>query len=299
MRTTLLTLVLTGLLLTVPGANADSLQTYPISDGTFLIDWRSDFSVREQQKLRDWLRLMGDSVTLLHGEWPRKQIRIALQKHSRSQAVAFGRVLRGRPQGIQFYVNPDRPLEEFLASWTPYHEFAHLFIPYPGRPDIWFSEGLASYYQNILQVRAGQLTAGEARDKFAAAFQRGQDDDAHGDLTLGELSAEMRKRHAFMRVYWSGALYFLEADLTLRTQQKPTTLDNVLRAYNQCCLPVSGIRRGKKLAAEFDRLAGSTVFTELYAKYEISRAIPAWQTLLEKAWSAGLLVWPQELHAVE
>ncbi len=274
----------------LPGtAAAAQLKSFTVEQGTFLLDWRDEFSAAEQQQLRDWLKHMGAAITTLHGQWPRDTIRIAFKAYRSSGPVPFGRILRNRPEGILFYVNPARPLQEFVNDWTAYHEFSHLFIPYPGRADAWFSEGLASYYQNILQVRAGVLSADAAYDRYAAAFQRGADDNAHADLTLAELSAAMMQRRAFMRVYWSGALYFLEADLLLRAAEQPQTLDDVLRAYNRCCLPEGEERRARDLAAEFDRIAATDVFSALLQKYTASRSIPDWSDLLNRARSIGLL----------
>jgi len=290
---------MTLLLLSGGNAHANELQSFPLEDGTFLIDWRDEFSAAQKQTVSDWLRHMGSSISLLHGTWPRERIRIALEKYSSSEAVIFGRILRRRPEGILFYVNPDRPLQEFVNSWTPYHELAHLFIPYPGRTDVWFSEGLASYYQNILRLRAGVLTTDEVITRFEAAFKRGDQDDEHADLTLGELSRDMRAKRAFMRVYWSGALYFMEADLALRQLAQPMTLDDVLRRYNDCCLPEGEIRRGRSLAADFDRLSNSSLFTDLYNKYENSHAMPAWQTLLKQAKDSGLLAAPSATTSVK
>ncbi|MGI9292288.1 MAG: hypothetical protein ACR2QG_13575, partial [Gammaproteobacteria bacterium] len=137
-----------------------------------------------------------------------------------------------------------------------------------------------SYYQNILQLRAGLLTPAETRQKFSAAFKRGYDDANHADLTLGELSPAMRERRAFMRVYWSGALYFMEADIRLRRLNNPTTLDDVLRDFGSCCLTAGGRWNGLRIAREFDTLAGADVFVPLYQRFEQSRAIPEYQAIL-------------------
>ena len=40
---------------------------------------------------------------------------------------------------------------DLRTDWTASHEFAHLLLPYVS--DKWVSEGVASYYQNVLQAR--------------------------------------------------------------------------------------------------------------------------------------------------
>jgi hypothetical protein len=278
---------------------ASHLEEFHTTRGTYLIDWRGEFTPSQQDKLRTWLNDIGATVSLLHGTWPRQRIRIAFKPNSYPAPLPFARVLRNNPEGVLFYVNPERPLNEFITDWTAYHELSHLFIPYPGKADVWFSEGLASYYQNVLQVRAGLLTPEQAIARFDAAFTRGSNDADHADLTLGELSANMRNQHAYMRVYWSGALYFLEADLQLRASDNASSLDDVLRDYGACCLIGGSEVPGRQIAAEFDRIAGKTLFVPLYDRYEASRALPGWQSLLESLRSAEILTVPEPDNPVK
>ena len=58
-------------------------------------------------------------------------------------------------------VNPESSMQEITNDWTAFHELSHLLIPYRGHGDLWFSEGLATYYQNIIQARAGVLSEAE------------------------------------------------------------------------------------------------------------------------------------------
>lgn len=259
---------------------AIAAEIHTAGGAKLIIEWRGEFSNEERQKLKSWMDSVMETVRLLHGEPPRPEIRIAFKPYSSRSPVPFARVLRNDPEGVLFYVNPAYPLEDFVSDWTAYHELGHLFIPYPGIADVWFSEGLASYYQNILQLRAGLMTPEETRNRFQAAFERGRKDDKHTDLTLGELSPVMRERLAFMRVYWSGALYFMEADIQLRRLDNPITLDDVLREYGQCCLTAPGRQDGLRIAREFDSITGEPVFVPLYESYELSSAIPDYEPVL-------------------
>lgn len=284
MRMFSLALILLALLSPTAALQAEPRERLAVSEGTYLIDWQGEFTAPQQDKLRTWLTTVSSSISMLHGSWPSDVIRIELKPVDYAAALPFATVLRGRPEGVLFYVNADRPLDEFIADWTTYHELSHLFIPYPGKPDLWFSEGLASYYQNILQVRAGLLTPAETRERFTAAFGRGAADTDDADLTLTQLSQQMRKRGGFMRSYWSGALMFLEADIALRERAaqpgRPASLDDVLRAYGDCCRVDGRETSGRTLVKEFDRLADSTLFATLYEKYANSRAMPEYTDLL-------------------
>jgi hypothetical protein len=280
------------LLAALPVAAAD-FERLPAAGGTFLVDWRGAFAETDRTTLKAWLADLAKCINMLHGRWPRPEIRIALQPvksdkpYFTDSAVPFARVLRNRPEGVLFYVTPGLELADYVNDWTAYHELSHLFIPYPGRRDVWISEGLASYYQNILQVRAGVLTPAAARERFRAAFQRGRDDNDDADLTLGDLSARMMERRAFMRVYWSGALLFMEADIALRERPPSdglaTSLDEVLRRYGECCLTDGAETTGPQLAADFDRVAGGNLFASLYQRYANTTEMPEFDAILAAA----------------
>jgi predicted metalloprotease with PDZ domain len=166
---------------------------------------------------------------------------------------------------VNFHVNPGASLASFKQDWTAVHEFSHLYLPYVGKSDIWISEGFASYYQNLLMARAGTLSEHKMWQKLSEGFDRGSR-DKNRHLTLGELSPQMRQRRAFMRVYWSGALYFLEMDIALH--QTGTSLDAVVTEFIACCRTQHKTWSGNKLVKSFDEIAGNSLFSSTYAAYE-------------------------------
>ena len=273
------------LALWLPGAAiAAESPTLQHNGVTFTLAWDGEFSADERSKMTTWLESVADTVTLLHGAPPRSEMRIVFKRYRSKSAVPFARVLRNGKQGIQFYVNPTFPLDDFISDWTAYHEFSHLFIPFPGRADIWFSEGLASYYQNVLLFRAGLLSEQEAWQKLYDGFERARADDRFPEMTLDELSRKMRETHAFMRIYWSGALYILQGDMQLRAAtDSKLTLDKVLKEFGACCLNLERNWTGPEIAAEFDRIAGQPIFLPLYKTYETTTAIPPFMETLEAA----------------
>ncbi|MFQ5635700.1 MAG: hypothetical protein ACE5G3_10285 [Gammaproteobacteria bacterium] len=285
---TLRNTIVGALMLVCQAASGDAhTEKMPVTGGVLLIDWDGDFTDPQRLRLKSWLGSVADTVALLHGNLPRERILVKLTAYpSAGAAVPFARVKRRSPQGVKFYVNPAQPLRAFVDDWTAYHEFSHLFIPFPGHADVWFSEGLASYYQNVLQFRAGLLTERQAWQKLHDGFERGRSAKAGGrsDMTLGELSPRMRETRAFMRVYWTGALYFLEADTALRELRNGrVSLDTILREFGDCCLQRRQRWSGASIAAEFDRLAEAEIFVPLYRRYERTTAIPDYRRPLAAA----------------
>jgi hypothetical protein len=265
-------------LLWVVSARAEVL---PSGGSELLLQWRGEFNTAERQKLRCWLQSAGDSAAMLYGSLPRDTVRIVLERSDRArQAVPYAEVLRDDPQGARFWVNPVFGLDDFLRDWTAVHELAHLYIPFPGDADLWLSEGLATYYQNVLRARAGVITAQQAWQNLYLGFVRGQRDTRMAGLSLAQLSPQMRQTQSYLRVYWSGAAFFLQMDSMLRQQSdNAQSLDRVIQAYATCCLHL-GIDSGGQLMAAFDRIAGGTQFVETYQQFSQSHGQPDPYTLL-------------------
>ncbi len=233
------------------------------NNSRFSITFKGDFSKAEQEKLTSWLKVVGDSMTSVYGRLPLESIIVEFIPYRKAnEPVPFGKVIRWPKQGISFYVNPELPLDTFINDWTAYHEFSHLMIPYPGDNAMWFSEGLASYYQNLVMARAGVLSSLRAWQKIYDGFIRGSNDTKRQDLTLGELSPQMWQNRSFMRVYWSGAYYFMSVDIALR--QQGSSLDKVLLDLQSCCLQRSKDWTVVELITTLDDLSDSRIFREQY-----------------------------------
>ena len=191
-------------------------------------------------------------------------------------------------------INPRHGYDVLVNDWTAFHELSHLLIPYRGHGNIWFSEGLATYYQNIIQARSGLLDETEMWTKIAAGFERGKKQQRWNHINLSQVSDRMRENRQFMRVYWSGVLYWLHADIELRQQNKGS-LDDALERLKTCCESHSMSAKG--IARKLDILTRANVFIPLFDEYSTSYQIPNYQTILTdlgiqaSKWGLGI-----ELH---
>ncbi|WP_028109336.1 hypothetical protein [Ferrimonas futtsuensis] len=219
----------------------------------------------ERAKLRRWLGEAAQTVAELAGQHPVRCARIRVYDGGRGRgAVPWAQIDRGAAEGIRFYVDYRLPLHSLRSDWTAMHEFSHLLIPFPGNDQPWFSEGLASYLQYLLMARAGILSSDEAMKRLDRGFRRGVEDDDHGAIALEELSRDMWRRHAYRRVYWSGAAYFLAVDTELRRSGKGS-LTQVLAQFVACCRQQSRHWTVDSLVQVFDRLSGTTLFADTKA----------------------------------
>ena len=226
--------------------------------------------------LRAWVTGGARALVSAYGRLPVPDAQLLVVPIARGdEPVPWGEVQRGGGDAVHLYIDQRRPGAEFLADWVLVHELGHLLHPNIAASDRWLSEGIASYYQNVLRARAGLISAERAWDKLHAGFERGISGTAPGH-SLAEASETMMRDRSFMRVYWSGAAIALLADVELRRRTGGgQSLDTALAALAACCLPADRSWSARELLRELDRLTGSGVLMELYRQYVDSDRFPA------------------------
>jgi hypothetical protein len=225
--------------------------------------------------MREWVTSGARALVSAYGRLPVPDVQLLVVPigHGR-EPVPWGEVQRGAGDAVHLYIDQRRPAAEFMADWVLVHELSHLLHPNISATDRWLSEGIASYYQNVLRARAGLMSAERAWDKLHAGFERGIRGTAPG-RSLADASETMMRDRSFMRVYWSGAAIALLADVELRRRSGGAqSLDTALAAFGACCLPADRSWSAPELLGELDRLTGTGVFMELYRKYVDSDHFP-------------------------
>lgn len=140
--------------------------------------------------------------------------------------VPFGTVTRGGGASALMLLARDARREALMRDWVAVHEFSHLLHPFLARSDAWLSEGIATYYQEVLRVRAGVHAEGDAWRRLHEGASLGRETTQ----PLAEQSAAMMQTHAFRRIYWAGAAFALLTDAEVRRQSGGrVTLDALLR----------------------------------------------------------------------
>jgi len=238
------------------------------------------FEPDTQKDLRAWILFTAQAMEQVYGHWPGKRWLVTVEPLSApgSDPIPWARVHRDNPDRVEFFVSPRATARELRAAWTGYHEMAHLLLPYRGWGDAWFSEGLATYYQNVLRARAGVLDEQGMWQAMYDGFRRGSDDTRFNTQTLAGASDRMSEQGGYRRVYWSGAWYFLMADTRLRRQSGgELDLNVALGKLNACC---AGQRMSvEEMVAKLDRLNRVYLFQPLYEKVRKTTAMPEIDTL--------------------
>ena len=226
------------------------------------------------ESITDWIADAAGMVGGLYGHFPFPRAQVMVVPNARAREPApWAFVARGGGPAVHFVINQRRPIEEFYDDWTATHEFSHLFLPLVNSRDAWLSEGVATYYQNVLRARFGRMTAQQAWSDLHAGFGRGRSEASN--LTLAEATRRMYRSRFFMRVYWSGTAIVMLADIRLRQiSDGSQSLDTALAALNACCSDMRREWRARELFARLDELTATSVFTDLFDEYVDSTRFP-------------------------
>ena len=243
---------------------------------------------RQRVRLVAWMRRVGQALLTAYGRLPLDDVQIWLVSVENFSlagrfaaflhpgAVLGGESARGQGNALQLDVDPGRPEQEFNEDWTAVHELSHLLHPYLGDRGSWLGEGLATYYQNVLRARGGLLTPKQAWQRLAGGFQRSQ--AGPYAESLEQAAADMSHSHSFLRVYWSGAAYWLTVDMELRrVSGGKLTLDTALSRFRDCCLPAYREWKPEDFVARLDAVLGVHTFTQHYREFARMKQFPDWR----------------------
>ena len=242
----------------------------------------------QREKLHDWLAHVSRAVLSAYGRLPLPDVQVLMipvagtglaQRAAAAiapRAVHFGQSIRGQGNALELLIDPSRPAAEFDASWIAVHELSHLMHPYLGDRGAWLSEGLATYYQNVLRGRSGLLTPAQAWDRLREGFM--DNDGKQYDTTLERASAAMHRTHDYERIYWSGAAYWLTVDRDLRRDSGgKASMALGLSRFRDCCLPAHREWQPQDFVAKLDALLGVTTFSVRYREFAALRQFPDWR----------------------
>lgn len=228
-------------------------------------------------ELHQWLRETAQTTLSAYGRFPVPNAQVlVLEIDGRGDSpVPWGQTTRGGGVAVELFVRRGATLAQLRDDWTAAHELSHLFHPYLGERGRWLAEGLASYYQNVLRARAGMVSESYAWAHLDSGFARGRASAQGTPLReLGRVrGGDGKPGEGTMRIYWSGAAFWLQADIALR-RERGFGVERVLSDYARCCLPAAEGVDADAFIARLDRLSGSQVFSALAREYANAPRFP-------------------------
>jgi hypothetical protein len=180
-----------------------------------------------------WMTSASDAASRSLGRLPTDTVSVvALPIGARTRdggdPLAFGMAAHGERGSLLAFMWSDASEEALRGDWVAVHELTHLGHAFLGGESAWLTEGIATYYENVLRARAGGVTPAQALSRLDGGFLRGERGGT--GRTLREESEASRRTGAFARVYWAGAAIALLIDVALRAEG--SSLDEAMaRAY--------------------------------------------------------------------
>jgi len=243
--------------------------------------------------LMHWVDKNLDALLLTYGEFPISNLQLLIIPVGKDrEPVPWGEAVHGGGDAIHLYIDQTRPLTVFMDDWVLIHELSHLLHPRFSNAT-WLSEGIASYYQNVLSARSGLINETEAWQKLHEGFQRGIK-GTPSDKTLAQVSASMMRTRSFMRVYWSGAAISLLADYQLRKlSDNKQSLDSAMKNLSQCCLKMTKSWSRNEIIEKLDSITQTQVFSQLNNQYLHSTKFPQLDTVYSQL---GLSIYENKIQ---
>lgn len=254
-------------------------------DGVLDVAILPGLSPQTRAAVRPWLEAQAEAVAQGGAGFPVPRVQVlVVPTEGASEPVHFGTTFRGGGASLALFVGRDAQQEPLRQDWVALHELCHLRLPFLARRDAWLSEGVATYHQEVLRVRAGLLDPAVAWGRLyqGARLRYG------ADQSLEHESEQMPWKHNYPLVYWSGAAFALLADVALREQSAgKQSLDTVLGEVTRCCAVTEQAWTAERLLQRMDAIAGTPLFEPLYRREVVGPGLPGLDALYARL---GLVV---------
>jgi hypothetical protein len=157
-----------------------------------------------------WLEFVtkcAHAVASFYGGFPVPRATLFVIPRAGRAGILFGKVLPESSPGIALLVGQHTKPAQLADDWILVHELYHLGFPSFQGEGKWLDEGLATYYEPIIRVRAGYRSEASLWEEFSSSMPQGLAALAHGGLEAAS---------NFRGIYWGGAIVCLLADVEIR-----------------------------------------------------------------------------------
>ncbi len=218
-----------------------------------------DGSPLEIDALASWVERRARWIADFYGRFPAPRTLLVLVPVGEGAAVVFGKLLPESAPGVAVLLGKRTGAEALERDWILLHELFHIGVPSFDGEGKWFDEGLATYFEPILRVRAGALSELELWREFARGMPRGLP-------ALARYGLERAPGYAGM--YWGGAVYCLLADVELRKASRLTLgLEDAVRSVFERGGRSSDVWSLDETFSFAERALGTEVLSSLRARH--------------------------------
>jgi hypothetical protein len=186
--------------------------------------------------------------------------------------VVVERGLRGVPTGGQTLGDGGpavlvRAGDELAApttrdDWVMTHELLHVVMPRLAYQHTWLAEGISSYVEPIVRVRAGTLAPEKLWRELVEGLPQGL--PVAGDEGL-------EKTHTWGRTYWGGSLFCLLVDVAIRERTRNArSFDDVMRGVVATGADVEDHWEVERFLDVGDAATGTRALHELFGELALA-----------------------------
>jgi len=227
----------------------------------------------------EWIGRFAVLVARYWAGFPSDRLLIAVTPGGRPRAP-FGRVRGGG--GVTMLLRIDReetPAFLHREDWVLTHELIHLGAPFAPRRQPWFMEGMATYLEPMIRALGGATPRNAVWEEWLRAMPTG----AAGISDMGLEGGG--------HPYWTGALFFLMADVELARRGDTDGLARCFRAIRRELGDAASRSTIGAIIDVCDRAIGSPVLETLSRRYAVPAEInldALWRELGVAAGPAGV-----------
>lgn len=208
-----------------------------------------------REAIERWIEVRARAVAAYYGRFPVPHAAM-LVLFTSGRGIGGGSTMGMGGASVMVSIGERVTAAALEDDWILVHELVHVAFPNVGRA--WLEEGLASYVEPLIRVRAGLIEPDTLFRDLIEGLPQGQPQP--GDRGLDHTDTWGRR-------YWGGALYWLLADVAIRKSTGNTrSLDDALRRIVAQGGHVGATWTADRALAEGDRDTGGTVLRDLRAR---------------------------------
>jgi hypothetical protein len=216
------------------------------------------------ERIARWVESAYRAVHDFFGQAPDSELLVVIAPLPNARGVKFGRLLPESAPGIVIVVGETTAERDLGDDWMLVHELFHVGTPSYGDESGWFDEGLATYFEPLIRVRAGLLTEEKLWRELVRDMPRGIDALTRAGLSNGTSRDD---------IYWGGGLFCLLADIEARRRTGGVRgLEDGLGAVLRAGGNSSVVWSLDDTFAAIDRGIGVPIVAELAARHMTSGA---------------------------
>lgn len=240
-------------------------ETLDVGTGAIRLVFADGAPGLDRDRVRGWVRGAAAAVTAYFGHYPVKDyglLVIAEPGERIGHATTFGYA----GSATRIHVGTGADAAAFREDWVLVHEMVHTALPDLPRRALWLQEGNATWIEPVARAMAGQLSAREVWQEAVQGMPRGmpRPEDTGMDGT-----------HAWGRLYWGGAIFWLMAEIAIdRDSKGQHSLRDAMRRINRESGGNTADWSPEQMMRVGDAAAGTRSLQDLYARFAQQRVAP-------------------------